>query len=344
MTRESKTILFTKKRFGFIVAALLTASCAFAQTIEPSGDKGDKNILNHLDGSISLGTTGVGVDLAMPIGKMVQVRTGFNFFPHYDQTMHFGVQVGDDTDPTIQDEKFNKLSQTLNEMFAFEVDRNVDMKGKPTMKNFKLLVDVFPFRNKHWHVTTGFYWGPSTVAKAENAAYDATSLVSVAIYNNLYNRVKESWESQISDDPNVIPIPYISIGGNKIYADESLYNKFMDYGRMGVHVGDYPDGTPYCMEPDANNMVSCKIKVNNFRPYLGFGYGGKLSNRSDRNWISFDCGAMFWGGTPRIITHDGVDLAKDVKNISGKVGDYVSLFKAVKVYPVLELRLTHRIF
>ena len=168
--------------------------------------------------------------------------------------------------------------------------------------------------------------------------------MSVAIYNNLYNRVKESWESQISDDPNVIPIPYISIGGNKIYADESLYNKFMDYGRMGVHVGDYPDGTPYRMEPDANNMVSCKIKVNNLRPYLGFGYGGKLSNRSDRNWISFDCGAMFWGGTPRVITHDGVDLAKDVKNISGKVGDYVSLFKAVKVYPVLELRLTHRIF
>ena len=171
MTRESKTILFTKKRFGFIVAALLTASCAFAQTIEPSGDKGDKNILNHMDASITLGTTGV-----------------------------------------------------------------------------------------------------------------------------------------------------------------------------GVHVGDYPDGTPYRMEPDANNMVSCKIKVNNFRPYLGFGYGGKLSNRSDRNWISFDCGAMFWGGTPRVITHDGVDLAKDVKNISGKVGDYVSLFKAVKVYPVLELRLTHRIF
>lgn len=180
-----------KKRFGFIVAALLTASCAFAQTIEPSGDKGDKTILNHLDGSITLGTTGVGVDLAMPIGKMVQVRTGFNFFPHYEQTMHFGVQVGDDTDPTVQDEKFNKLSQTLNEMFAFEVDRNVDMKGKPTMKNFKLLVDVFPFRNKHWHVITGFYWGPSTVAKAENAAYDATSLVSVAIYNNLYNHVKE---------------------------------------------------------------------------------------------------------------------------------------------------------
>ena len=149
-----------KKRFVIIVAALLTATLSFSQSADPfsgkdnavgkgdKGDKRDKNILNHLDGSITLGTTGLGVDLAMPIGNSVQVRTGFTFFPHYEQTMHFGVEVGDDSDPAVQDEKFNKLSQTLNEMFAFEVDRNVDMKGKPTMKNFKMLVDVFPFKNK----------------------------------------------------------------------------------------------------------------------------------------------------------------------------------------------------
>lgn len=98
------------------------------------------------------------------------------------------------------------------------------------------------------------------------------------------------------------------------------------------------------MEPDENNMVSCKIKANSFRPYLGFGYGGRLSKRSDRNWVSFDCGAMFWGGTPKIITHEGVDLARDVTNIGGKVGRYVDFFKAFKVYPVLEVRFTHRIF
>lgn len=341
-----------KKRFGIIVAALLTATLSFAQSADypcvkgSTENKDDKNILNHLDGSITLGTTGLGVDLAMPIGNRVQVRTGFSFFPHYEQTMHFGVEVGDDSDPAVQDEKFNKLKQTLNEMFTFEVDRNVDMKGKPTMKNFKLLVDVFPFRNKHWHVTGGFYWGPSTVAKAENAAYDGTSLVSVSIYNNLYEKVIASYESikkMEAGDPTD-PIPYITINGQQVYAGEELYNKFLSYGRMGVHVGDFEEGKPYRMEPDANNMVSCKIKVNNFRPYLGFGYGGKLSNRSDRNWISFDCGAMFWGGTPKVITHDGVDLAKDVKGITGKVGDYVTFFKGVKVFPVLELRLTHRIF
>ena len=341
-----------KKRFGIIVAALLTATLSFAQSADhpcvegSTSNKDDKNILNHLDGSITPGTTGLGVDLAMPIGNRVQVRTGFSFFPHYEQTMHFGVEVGDDSDPAVQDEKFNKLKQTLNEMFTFEVDRNVDMKGKPTMKNFKLLVDVFPFQNKRWHVTGGFYWGPSTVAKAENAAYDGTSLVSVSIYNNLYEKVIASYESikkMEAGDPTD-PIPYITINGQQIYAGEELYNKFLSYGRMGVHVGDFEEGKPYRMEPDANNMVSCKIKVNNFRPYLGFGYGGKLSNRSDRNWISFDCGAMFWGGTPKVITHDGVNLAKDVKGITGKVGDYVTFFKGVKVFPVLELRLTHRIF
>lgn len=316
-----------------MVVALMASTSLFAQMADIK--EGDKNLFNHLDGSITLGTTGVGVDLAMPIGKSVQVRTGFTFFPHYEQTLHFDVQVGDDNDPTVQDEKFNKLSQTLNEMMGFEVDRTVDMKGKPTMKNFKLLVDVFPFHNKKWHVTTGFFWGPSTIAKAENAAYDATSLVSVAIYNNMYEKVLNSYENDV---------PFMSMGGADLYADDELYEKFKYWGRMGVHVGDFEDGKPYRMEPDADNMVKCKAKVNNFRPYLGFGYGGKLSNRSDRNWISFDCGAMFWGGTPKLITHDGVNLTKDVRDITGKVGDYVSLFKGIKVYPVLELRLTHRIF
>ncbi len=333
-------------RTGFIAISLLMASTSFAQvqTTEKSAD--GKNLFNHLDGSITLGTTGIGVDLAMPIGNIVQVRTGFTFYPHYEQTMHFGVQVGDDTDPEVQDQKFNKLSNTLNEMFAFEVDRNVDMKGKPTMKNFKLLVDVFPFRNKHWHVTTGFYWGSSTIATAENATYDATSLVSVAIYNKIFERVEASYESYqrfLEGDPSDL-VPYIKVGDQELVASEELYNKFQSYGRMGVHIGDYKDGTPYRMEPDENNMVSCRIKTNSFRPYLGFGYGGRLSKHNDRNWVSFDCGAMFWGGTPRIITHEGVDLAKDVTNISGKVGRYVDFFKAFKVCPVLEVRFTHRIF
>ena len=120
------------------------------------------------------------------------------------------------------------------------------------------------------------------------------------------------------------------------------------------------------LEPDANNNVSATIRVNSFKPYLGFGYGGRFFRDNDIYHISFDAGILFWGGTPRITTNDihkvtfspnedyteaiknetiepGVNLAKDVYNIPGKVGDYVKFFKGFKVYPVLELRLSRRI-
>jgi hypothetical protein len=39
-----------------------------------------------------------------------------------------------------------------------------------------------------------------------------------------------------------------------------------------------------------------------------------------------------------------LNLAKDVENIGGKVGDYVDLVKGCKVFPVVNLRITRRIF
>ena len=101
-------------------------------------------------------------------------------------------------------------------------------------------------------------------------------------------------------------------------------------------------GDPYLMQPDENSMVKARLRVNAFKPYLGFGYGGRLLKNDDRYHVHFECGALFWGGTPAIITHDGTNLAKDVDHISGKVGDYVDFFTFFKVYPVLNLRLTRR--
>ena len=68
-----------------------------------------------------------------------------------------------------------------------------------------------------------------------------------------------------------------------------------------------------------------------------------MKNRDD--WqVSFDAGAMFWGGTPDLYTHDGTNLTKDVENIKGKVGDWVDILGAIKVYPVLSVRFTKTIF
>ena len=123
----------------------------------------EHNILQHLDVSITLGTTGVGFDLASPIGDYLQVRAGYAFMPRFHHNMSFGVQVGE----TYDDAVFNRLAFMMESFTGYRVDNKIEMIGEPTFNNAKLLVDVFPFKNnKHWHFTAGVYWGPSKIAEA----------------------------------------------------------------------------------------------------------------------------------------------------------------------------------
>ena len=309
-----------RKTIAAIALACLTTT-GMAQN-----DKKDFQAFNHLDLGLTLGTTGIGFDLATPLGEYVQIRTGFEFMPRFTKSLHFDIQSFSD-DGSLIDTKFDNLSDRLESFTGYKADSQVKMNGKPTLWNFKLLFDVFPFRNKHWHLTAGFHWGPSQIAEAINDLEDAPTLVAVNIYNNIYEKVSEG--ENVFGDFDV---------------DPDLRRKIKRSGRMGIHVGDYDDGTPYLMEPDENCTVSAKVTVNSFKPYLGFGYGGKLFKNDNRYQVSFDAGLMFWGGEPAITTHDGTNLSKDVSNISGKVGDYVDFISGIKVFPVLNLRITRRLF
>jgi hypothetical protein len=55
----------------------------------------DRNIFNHLDASVTLGTTGIGVDLASPVTNWAQLRVGYAFMPRFNYDMQFEIQVGD---------------------------------------------------------------------------------------------------------------------------------------------------------------------------------------------------------------------------------------------------------
>ena len=52
---------------------------------------------------------------------------------------------------------------------------------------------------------------------------------------------------------------------------------------------------------------------------------------------------MFWGGKPKVVTHDGVDLVHDVNNLNGKVKNCVNMIKAFSAYPVINLRISRRL-
>lgn len=313
----------------------------------------EHNIFQHLDLSVTGGTTGIGIEASSPIGEYFQLRAGYEFMPRFTVKMDFDVMLGGES--AVGSEKFAQMQKMMYGFSGYMVEDHVDMLGKPTMNNFKFLLDVFPFKeNKHWHFTAGFYWGPSKFAEADNTTESMTSLLSVGIYNRMYERACNDyplmdWE-EMGIDEEIIDKYHLNV------VPTELYNKIKSYGRLGFGVGTFKHdvtdnkgvvhhaGERYNMEPDTDCMVHVRAKSNSFKPYLGFGYGGNMVKGHDDWKISFDAGVWFWGGTPDLYTHDGINLTKDVENIGGQVGDYVDLFKAFKVYPVLNLRITKRIF
>ncbi len=326
------------RKYAAALAALLLSGTIqlAAQETTSTADKA----FSHLEVGVSAGTTGIGFDLKTNISPIVDVRMGADFYPRFNSQGDFKVMVGNN--PEQSKSRFERLQELMQNMTGLTVDDKVTMNRKPTMDNFKLLVDVKPFVNKKWHLTAGFYWGSKTIATAENDIVDMASLLAMSMYNKMYINA-------INDEP------IFTYGETDIY-----YPSLANYGSMGVRVaywkndGTHTDvdgnqvehkaGDPYRMFPDNNSMVSAKAQANAFKPYLGFGYGGRLIKGKDQWNITFDCGAMFWGGSPALVTHDGTDLVRDVEKVSGKVNNYVKLAKILKVCPVIDVRVAYRLF
>lgn len=330
----------------------------------------EHNIFQHLDVSVSAGTTGIGIDLASPIGEYFQLRAGFDYMPRFTAKMKFDVMIGDqparqyDANGNRIETSFDRMQVMLHDFTGVIADDHVDMIGKPTMNNVKLLLDFFPFKNnKHWHVTAGFYWGPSKFAEAVNSTESMNSLIALSIYNNLYDKsyIHINGDENGNHPPQyILQVPDPDDPDGKmmpVSLDPQIEQRFLVFGRMGFHLGDYArdiydsngnllhaKGDPYIMEGDDNNMVKVTAKSNSFKPYLGIGYRGRLVKNRDDWKISVDAGVMFWGGKPDLYLHDGINLTEDITNIKGQVGDYVDLFKKFTVFPNLSVRFTKTLF
>lgn len=290
-------------------------------------------VLNTIEIAANIGTTGLGLEVASPVTEWAKLRAGFDWMPNFTIPMSFNLES---YDAGQINDKFGRIQQLMYDMSGLTIDKEILMDSKPTMATFRLLVDVYPFKNnKHWHFTTGFFIGGKSVGKSINKMQEMPSLLALNMYDRMYKGITaEDFVENVSDNPifgSVTLDPYVA---------EELQAKMLELGQLGVHVGDYKDGTPYMMLPDKDGTVSAKAKVNSFRPYLGFGYGGALSK--DGKWqASFDAGIQFWGGVPKVTTHDGTVL-NDLDNLRGEVASYMDLMKLIPVFPTVDFRISYR--
>ncbi|MBQ7743122.1 MAG: hypothetical protein IJT90_09400 [Bacteroidaceae bacterium] len=103
----------------------------------------DKYVFNHLAIGAEVGTTGIGLELATPLTHYVTFRTGFTVMPSF----------------SFKDDVNYTLDGNRNE---------VKMKATTNIADFKLLADLYPFKNCSFHLTGGFYAGRPNLMELKN--------------------------------------------------------------------------------------------------------------------------------------------------------------------------------
>lgn len=320
------------------IIILFTGLTALSQESDNTGNLWkDHHIADHLDIGVSLSTMGLGLELQTPVTKWVNVRAGIDWMPRFNVPLSFDLNT---YSGGVSTGNFNNVAEMVYDLTGIEMDETVHMNGKGSMTNFKFMIDFFPVpENRHWHITAGFFAGTSMIAKAYNTYDEKPTLVGLNIYNRAYE--------YFTNLESVYDVP---LGGGNYMDPEivrDLQSKFREYGRMGIHIGDFKNGNPYIMDPAPDGTISAKAFVNHFKPYLGAGYSTDL-DREKRWHFGVDVGAIFWGGAPKVINHDyntgqDIDFTKDLVNIKGKVGKYVKTCKAFPVYPLVAIRFSYSI-
>ena len=276
------------------------------------------NSLKHLEVSLTLGTSGVGLDVALPVSQFMQVRLGYDYMPQFKKLLRMNLAGGGEAARQYDGQgnrvrtKFDKIQQYLYEESGMEIDDHILLTGQLNMHNLKALVDIYPFKyNKHWHFTAGVYYGPAQLAKADDATESQTTLSLMELYNLDYEKASSS-------------------------------DAIKSYGRLTLYPGD-KNGKPCLVDPTDDGSVKISVKTSEIKPYIGVGYTGRLISSRDDWKVSAALGVWIWDGAPKQRMHDGTDLA-DLSNIYGTLGSCVSVFNALKVYPVLSVRFAKTIF
>lgn len=335
--------MFNKVRKHILLAAAfgMLATTAQSQALTPNAEP-TKIAFSHLDGSLSLGMTGIGLEVSAPITSWLKIRSGFSWMPQFNIPMSFELETFDENGKLTG--KIQRLQELIKENMGINMDDCIDMDAKSTMVDFTMMFDFYPLpKNTHWSLTAGFYWGNSKVGHIQNNIIESPTLVGMIFYNKMYDYFNEY---QFVEKP---------IYGNVYFDFEQgmlIRDKFVEYGRLGAKLGNYKDtGEAFIMVPNEDGMVVANMYVNHFKPYLGVNYETNLDSKS-RWHFATRLGALFWGGTPKILTHSNqdmqnnppVNMSKDLDDIPGKVGDYVSIVRSLKVYPVLNVSISYTIF
>lgn len=163
----------------------------------------ENGIFDHLAWGVTLGTTGIGIDVAAPVTDYLAVRAGYSFMPKISPTF---------------DADFDSSENWLKREDGTGYYDHTDIDATLKMNDFKLLVDVYPFKQSGFHLTAGAYIGSSKLIEAKsvdhfiNESYWGIAGPELGSGSNTYTVVSDD-QGVIHADVKVNSFkPYLGIG------------------------------------------------------------------------------------------------------------------------------------
>ena len=165
----------------FILAILAMALGVMRVSAQSDIDKNNKlyapdGLFNHLSVGIHTGLSGSGVDVTMPVHRLMTVRAGYS-----------GLHFGDIKFKTINNYNEISASELVEDdaMRRAQMADKIELAAKPNFWNVFLLAEIHPFTNESFHFTAGLYIGSKNFLHFRNTndgaldfLYDANNKIS----------------------------------------------------------------------------------------------------------------------------------------------------------------------
>jgi len=225
-----------------ILTAFLSAVNVSAQSQTDNNSKlhSPHGLFNHLSIGIHTGIAGSGIDVTMPVHRLVTVRAGYSGL-HFGEIKFKAINTAEDYAgyALVEDDAVRRA----------QMSDKIELAAKPNFWNMFLLAEVHPFTNDSFHFTAGFYVGSKNFIHFRNTndgaldfLYDANNKVMD------YNRAFDTHFSPIglkfgdyvftADERGNIDVrmktnvfkPYLGVGVGKHIAQQHRLSFALDLG------------------------------------------------------------------------------------------------------------------
>ena len=225
-----------------ILTALLGAMNVSAQNETDKNSKlhSPHGLFNHLSVGINTGLSGTGIDVTMPVHRLITVRTGYSGL-HIGEYKFKSINTAEELSGTalVEDDAVRRA----------QMSDKIELAAKPNFWNVFLLAEIHPFTNDSFHFTAGLYFGSKNFLHFRNTnegaldfLYDAnckvtdynrafaTNFSPVGIkFGDYVFTADENGNIDVMMKTNVVK-PYLGVGVGKHIAEKHRLSFALDLG------------------------------------------------------------------------------------------------------------------